>query len=87
MPSRPIALNAEATESLAKSCAAQGIQRFTFGSSCSVYDSLPPGVVYDEDAVLTPRGAYAGSKAQAEVYLRESTSTDFRPTILRQGTV
>jgi nucleoside-diphosphate-sugar epimerase len=80
-------MNAEATESLAQSCAAAGIQRFTFGSSCSVYDSLPAGIVYDEDAALTPRGAYAGSKAQAEVYLHQTTTPDFQPTILRQGTV
>lgn len=80
-------MNAEATDSLARSCVAAGIQRFTFGSSCSVYDSLPAGVVYDEDAALTPRGAYAGSKAQAEVYLRKATDAGFRPTILRQGTV
>ena len=80
-------MNAEATKALAASCAARGIRRFTFGSSCSVYDSLPAGVVYDEDALLTPRGAYAGSKAQAEVFLREATSETFQPTILRQGTV
>lgn len=80
-------MNAEATQVLAAACAAKGIQRFTFGSSCSVYDSLPSGIVYDEDAALTPRGAYASSKAQAEVYLREATGPGFQPTILRQGTV
>lgn len=80
-------MNAEATRALAASCAARSIERFTFGSSCSVYDSLPSGVVYDEDVVLTPRGAYAGSKAQAEVYLREASGPGFQPTILRQGTV
>ena len=80
-------MNAEATESLARSCADHGIERFTFGSSCSVYDSLPAGVVYDEAAALTPRGAYAGSKAQAEIYLHKATGAGFQPTILRQGTV
>lgn len=80
-------MNAEATAALADECAKRGIQRFTFGSSCSVYDSLPSGVVYDEDASLTPRGAYASSKAAAEEYLLERVSADFRPTLLRQGTV
>src|SRR5687768_17070394 len=54
-------MNAVATERLAKACVEKGISRFTYGSSCSVYDGLPPGVVYDEESALQPRGAYATS--------------------------
>lgn len=80
-------MNADASAALAEACAACGIQRFTFGSSCSVYDTLPSGVVYDEDAVLTPRGAYASSKAAAEQLILAHVGPGFQPTLLRQGTV
>lgn len=80
-------MNADATAAIAAECAARGIRRFTFGSSCSVYDTLPSGVVYDEDIALTPRGAYASSKAAAEVSLLALVSPRFQPTVLRQGTV
>ena len=80
-------MNALATENLAEECIAHGIRRFSFGSSCSVYDSLPVGPVYREDVEITPRGAYASSKAYAERALLARASSAFSPVILRQGTV
>jgi nucleoside-diphosphate-sugar epimerase len=80
-------MNAVATHRLAKMAKEAGISRLTFGSSCSVYDGLPPGPVYDEDVPLTPRGAYALSKRWAEERLLELADGAFRPVILRQGTV
>lgn len=80
-------MNALGTEKLAAAAKRAGIHRFTFGSSCSVYDGLPNGDVYDEDAPVNPQGAYAEGKLYAETRLREMTDEDFSPVILRQATV
>jgi nucleoside-diphosphate-sugar epimerase len=80
-------MNTVATKSLAEACKRAGIERLTFGSSCSLYDGLPAGQTYDEDSCLRPRGAYATSKKAAEEALMEVADDAFRPTILRQGTV
>ena len=80
-------MNTVATENLAHACKRIGITRFTFGSSCSIYDGLPAGPVYDETTKVRPRGAYATSKKAAEEALIALTDERFRPAILRQGTV
>ena len=80
-------MNTAATRALAEACKRKGVERLTFGSSCSLYDGLPTGQVYDEESELRPRGAYATSKKAAEEALIELTDDSFRPTILRQGTV
>lgn len=80
-------MNALATEKLAEACKRVGVSRFTFGSSCSVYDGLPPGVDFTEDHEVQPTGAYAEAKYYAEGKLRELADEDFCPVILRQGTV
>ena len=80
-------MNAVATERLADACLAAGVRRFTYGSSCSIYDGLPAGCVYDERAAVRPRGAYSVSKLYGEEKLLERAGPDFCPVILRQGTV
>lgn len=80
-------MNAVATERLADACLAAGIRRLTYGSSCSIYDGLPAGCVYDERADVHPRGAYSTSKFYGEEKLQERAGLDFCPVILRQGTV
>jgi nucleoside-diphosphate-sugar epimerase len=80
-------MNTVATKALAEACKRAGIQRLTFGSSCSLYDGLPTGQVYDETASLLPRGAYATSKHAAEQELLAAADDTFRPVVLRQGTV
>lgn len=86
-------INAVATERLALACREAGVRRMTFGSSCSVYDGLPAGPIYDETARLQPKGAYATAKHWAEerlVELADPDATDrggFAPIILRQATV
>ena len=64
-------MNAIATEHLALACKRLGVPRLTFGSSCSVYDGLPPEVDYTEDQDMQARGAYAEAKYYAEERLRE----------------
>ncbi|MEK6276647.1 MAG: SDR family oxidoreductase [Actinomycetota bacterium] len=79
-------MNAVATEELGMACAETGIARFVLGSSCSLYDGLPPGM-HDETAEVAPRGAYAESKHYAEQKLLALQEQGLSPVILRQGTV
>jgi nucleoside-diphosphate-sugar epimerase len=80
-------MNALGTERLAVACKRLGVPRLTFGSSCSIYDGLPPGIEYREDQEVQPRGAYAEAKYYAENRLLELADEDFCPVILRQATV
>jgi nucleoside-diphosphate-sugar epimerase len=80
-------MNAIATERLAAACKRARVRRLTFGSSCSIYDGLPAGPVYDETTLVSPRGPYATSKRYAEEALLAAAGPDFSPVILRQGTV
>jgi nucleoside-diphosphate-sugar epimerase len=80
-------MNAQATADLAAACKRKGVRRFVFGSSCSLYDGLPDGAIYDEEAPIKPLGPYAESKRFGEVALLELADRDFSPIILRQGTV
>src|SRR5262249_21663509 len=56
-----------------------------FSSSCSVYGESPGEV--DEDGRVAPLTTYAVSKVQAEDVLRELNGPDWRPVILRNGTL
>src|SRR6266542_758075 len=80
-------INAIATERLGEACRRAGVRRLTYGSSCSIYDGLPPGRTYDENAEVTPRGAYATSKKYGEEALQALAGPSFCPVILRQATV
>jgi nucleoside-diphosphate-sugar epimerase len=79
-------MNALATEALGRACAAGGVERVVFASSCSLYDGLPPGM-HDETAAIQPHGAYATSKRYAEERLLELIPEGLCPVILRNGTV
>lgn len=80
------AMNALATERLARACVEAGVPRLVFGSSASLYDGLGPGM-FDEETAVRPRGAYSLSKKFAEDALLEAACATFSPVILRQGTV
>jgi nucleoside-diphosphate-sugar epimerase len=80
-------MNTVATRTLGEACKRRGIQRLTFGSSCSIYDGLPQGKVYDETTDVRPRGAYATSKKAGEEALLEMADDAFQPVVIRQGTV
>jgi nucleoside-diphosphate-sugar epimerase len=87
-------MNVVATEKLIAACKRRGVERLTFASSASIYDTDQSAgeldhspVMCDEETVVHPRGAYSISKHAAEKLLLEATDAKFRPTILRQGTV
>ncbi len=79
-------MNALATEDLGRACLAEGIERYVFASSCSLYDGLPAGM-HGEDAAIEPRAAYATSKRYGEEKLIEMADEGLCPVILRNGTV
>lgn len=82
-------INTKATKRIAVLCKTNGIRRFTFASSASVYDRglLAEDLLLDEDAKVSPRAAYSSSKYRAENELLKLSDKDFCPVIMRQGTV
>ncbi len=82
-------MNTVATERLATLCKQRGIKRFTFASTCSIYDKglYAEDLLLDEDSPVEPRAAYAVSNYEAERILLKMTDDKFCPVILRQGTV
>lgn len=82
-------MNTIATEKLAKVCKRRGIKRFTFASTCSIYDRglFADDVMLDENSEVKPRAAYAVSNYDAEQILLKMADDAFCPVILRQGTV
>jgi nucleoside-diphosphate-sugar epimerase len=87
-------MNALGTERLVAACLARGIERFTFASSASIYDSeagsadvTAAPVMCDETTAVAPRGAYSTSKKHAEDAILRAAGRNFAPAIFRQGTV
>jgi nucleoside-diphosphate-sugar epimerase len=87
-------MNAIGTERIVTACKAKGIERFTFASSASIYDSelsshelTRSPVMCDETTAVAPRGAYSISKKYAEDVVLREADANFAPVIFRQGTV
>jgi nucleoside-diphosphate-sugar epimerase len=87
-------MNAVGTERLVELCLRRGIERFTFASSASVYDTDTSAtaldrspIMCDETTTLAPRGAYSLSKVHAEKAVLAAAGDRFAPVIFRQGTV
>ena len=79
-------INAVATERVLGAAIAAGVERFTFGSSASLYDGLGSDELHAEDAAIRPIGPYAESKHRAEQIILASAGK-ICVTLLRQGTV
>jgi nucleoside-diphosphate-sugar epimerase len=82
-------MNTVATEYLAILCKEKRIKRFTFASTCSIYDRglYAEDILQDEDSEVKPRAAYAVSNYEAERALLKLADENFCPVLLRQGTV
>lgn len=82
-------INTKATIRLAKLCRAQGIRKFIFASSASIYyngvTSNPQ--IQNEQSPVAPKAAYSLSKRLAEIGLLALKTKSFCPVIFRQGTV
>ncbi len=82
-------INTEGTRMVAQAGKEKGVERFIFASTCSVYDTPreEKGVLQDENSPLAPHAAYGRSKLEAERVLLDMAGENFRPIILRQGTI
>lgn len=85
-PSLNYLLNAAGTAIVAQYAKAAGVVRFIFGSTCSVY-GLNDRAEVDENENVNPSFPYAISKLMAERAIACLTDKNFRPIILRKGTV
>ena len=81
-----IAVNYQAARMMAQMARANGISRFVFASTCSVYGDASNQGVINEEGVLNPVSLYATTKIDAEKALLETADDVFQPTILRFGT-
>jgi nucleoside-diphosphate-sugar epimerase len=78
--------NAAGAAIVAQAAKSAGISRFVLGSTCSVYGTDDKQLV-DEDRPTNPPYPYAISKLMAERALECLSDRQFRPIILRKGTV
>ena len=78
-------INYAATRMLLEIAKGNGIERFVFASSCSVYGASED--LMDENSVTEPISLYAETKLNSERVLLLSKSASFHPTILRFATV
>jgi nucleoside-diphosphate-sugar epimerase len=77
-------VNFQATQVLAEAARARRI-RFLFSSSCSVYGEADGEL--DEMGHVNPLTTYASSKVQAERVLEQLADANWKPVILRNGTL
>lgn len=77
--------NYAATRMLIEIAKGNGVSRFLFASSCSVYGATD--LEMDENAAVQPISLYARTKVDSERALLEAKSDTFHPTILRYATV
>lgn len=78
-------VNRAATRMLIDVARGNGIQRFVFASTCSVYGASD--FLVDEHTAPAPISTYARTKVDCESLLLAASDTNFHPTILRLGTL
>lgn len=77
-------VNALATERLARSAAAAGVEQFVFLSTIGVCGDETEGAPFTEESAAAPRSLYARSKLEAERLLAAvAAETGLRITVLR----
>lgn len=79
-------INYKATVNLARRAKAQGVKRFIFSSSCSVYGIARDDIV-NEATEVKPITTYATSKKMAEDALKKLATDNFCVCLLRNATV
>jgi nucleoside-diphosphate-sugar epimerase len=80
-----IDVNLTATRMIGEVAKGQGIKRFIFASTCSVYGASSE--VLDENSSLTPLSLYARSKVGSEKVLLDMADGTFTPVIARFATI
>ncbi len=79
-----IAVNYAAAKMMAQLAKANGVTKFVFASTCSVYGDSEE--IMSEDSPLNPVSLYATTKIDAERALLDTADAEFQPTILRFAT-
>jgi nucleoside-diphosphate-sugar epimerase len=85
-PSQNFVSNAACCSYLAYLAKRVGVQRFIFGSSCSVY-GYTVNELYNEDSPAVSGYPYGISKLQAEYGVLQMRDNNFSVIVLRKGTV
>ncbi len=80
------AINETASKRLALNSKLEGVNKFIFASSCSVYGFSEDGEPLNENSPVNPLTAYAKSKLAMEEYLESISSSDFQTASLRFAT-
>ena len=83
-PTLTVEVNFQSTRDLALACKERGI-RFVFSSSCSVYGEA--NAEQDEEGTTNPLTVYAKSKVDSDEFLVSIADRNWRPAILRNGTL
>jgi nucleoside-diphosphate-sugar epimerase len=79
-------INYKGSERFAREAKKNGVQRYLYASSASVYGAgSKPSLVETDD--LLPQTEYAKSKVAIEVVLHELADDNFHPTMLRNATI
>jgi nucleoside-diphosphate-sugar epimerase len=78
-------INFAATRMMIEIAKGEGVSRFIFASSCSVYGAAEE--LMDEDSEVHPLSLYAQTKVDSEQALLRAASSKFGPTILRFSTI
>ncbi|MGA2135607.1 MAG: SDR family oxidoreductase [Bryobacteraceae bacterium] len=78
-------INYAATRMMIEIAKGEGVQRFVFASSCSVYGASDQ--VMDENSQSQPISLYADTKVDSEQALLGAATGNFHPTILRFATI
>lgn len=90
-PTANYEMNTIATERAAQIAKENGVRRFLFASTCSIYDQgvedPEADLILDESAAVNPRAAYSSSKFEAEQRLLPLANEQFCPVVLRKGTL
>jgi nucleoside-diphosphate-sugar epimerase len=84
-PDLTIDINLTATKLVGEIAKAQGVRRFIYASSCSVYGACDE--IVDEESSLNPQSLYARTKVASEAVLAPLNDSTFVVTSLRFATV
>ena len=83
--SNALEINYAATRMMVEIAKGNGVERFVFASSCSVYGASD--FLMDELSAVRPISLYAETKVASEKVLLEARAPGFHPTVLRFATV
>lgn len=86
-PTKTYVTNYLASITIASICKNLGIEKFIYISSCSVYGSNQDRKLLDENSNINPLSVYAKLKAICEKTIITNLGNNFKPCILRLGTV